>query len=343
MGSTLRLKTILVGLAILLACGLRAGETKGWDFSYGVGAPGSKNETVYGKLLYRGFELPKSYKQIVTPIGEFVFVDAQGPVSNKEIGWVPYGALPGCLKGTRAFAHTRRDVNWLMDPSEENSRRVPSTGHFGPNHFEQSVPGTFENRPAVVESHWFFAVDKSCWINPDYAWRLCGESLAKTEALYTPDTISDPDWLGLKDYLLITPDLANAKSERWPLHTKIGSGRLSLPFTIKNVSNKTITINFENGALLGLGVLDKIGKLHLFVDTYYYGVMEPSISSQVVLKPGATCKCHRRISTELLSPVVGCKIFGIAGGIVGDPPKAFESYSAPFTLPAALTSTTDGH
>jgi hypothetical protein len=341
MGSTLRLKTILVGLAILLACGLRAGETKGWDFSYGVGAPGSKNETVYGKLLYRGFELPKSYKQVVTPIGEFVFVDAQGPVSNKEIGWGPYGALPGCLKGTRAFAHTRLDVNWLMDPSEENSRRVPNTDRLSPNRVEPSVPGTFENRPAVVESHWFFAVNKDCWIDPDYAWRLCGESLAKIEALYTPDTISDPDWLGLKDYLLITPDLANAKSERWPPYKKNGRGRVTIPFTIKNVSDKTITVHFINGELFGLGILNKTGKPHIFMDAD--SVMGSRVSSTVVLKPGATCTCFLHSSTDSLSPVVGCKIFGIAIGIVGDPPKAFQSYSAPFILPAALILTADGH
>ncbi|HSY54499.1 MAG TPA: hypothetical protein VK785_08635, partial [Opitutaceae bacterium] len=200
---------------------------------------------------------------------------------------------------------------------------------------------TFENHPAVVESHWFFVVDRSCWINPDYAWRLCGESLVKTEALYTPDTISDPDWLGLKDYLLITPDLANAKSERWPPYKKNGRGRATIPFTIKNVSDKTITVHFVNGELFGLGIFDKTGKPHIFMDAD--SIMGSRVSSTVVLKPGATCTCFLHSSTDLLSPVVGCKIFGIAIGVVGDPPKAFESYSVPFALPSALILTADGH
>ena len=112
-------KKVLLG-AILVAitrC-FAADSLHGWEFKYGVGDSGTKSETVYGKLFYNNREVPMEYERIITPIGEFAYIDGRALGSNEKIGWVPISKL---LDGNMGFARTEKEVKQLWPDSRKVS------------------------------------------------------------------------------------------------------------------------------------------------------------------------------------------------------------------------------
>ena len=141
-------------------------ELNGWKYEYKVGAAGKRSESVYGELSYNGKALPKEYNHVITPLGEFVFIDARGFGSNEKIRWVPFGRLPGYSEGTMAFARTEKDVEQLLTGKIPRFRTTAITEAPLDVSAEPYLEGAFENRPKGVGSNWFCAVKHGLWVNP---------------------------------------------------------------------------------------------------------------------------------------------------------------------------------
>jgi hypothetical protein len=163
--NTIRKHFLLLGV-LCLAAGRCVGSSYviDWTYEYGVGAPGTKSESVYGRLLYKGDELPKEFEHVITPIGEFVFVDGRGFGSDNTVAWVPYGKLGGNTEATARLAMRESEVQELLTGNEPIFRRV-ILSHAGAG-TEAYIAGAFEKPPAGAGKDWFYAVGKNLWVNP---------------------------------------------------------------------------------------------------------------------------------------------------------------------------------
>src|SRR5476649_2905687 len=102
---------VLAGFAMGV---LRAEEVESgkWSYAYEVASPKTKSETVLGTLSYDGKELPKVYRRVIVPLGEFVYIDGRGLGSDQPIKWVPRGMVDF---GVADYARTARDVKLMLD------------------------------------------------------------------------------------------------------------------------------------------------------------------------------------------------------------------------------------
>jgi hypothetical protein len=144
-----------------------------WTYEYGVSSPGTKSESVYGRLLYKGEELPKEYQHVITPIGEFVFLDFQGEGSNSKIAWVPYGKLAGYTGG----AGTEAEVQELLTGPVSIFRRVILSHATAMGAAEAWIAGSFDKPPTGVGKDWLFVVGKNLWVNPREIEEVAKEKL----------------------------------------------------------------------------------------------------------------------------------------------------------------------
>jgi hypothetical protein len=135
-----------------------------WTYQYGINAAGTKGESVFGKLLYKGDELPERFHHLITPIGEFLYVNAAGSGSIQSIGWVPYGKLDAFPDGRMHPASTDMQVQELMTGNGTGFRRVINRG--SPSAGASIIRGDFDHPPHTAGRDWFYAVDKAVWVNP---------------------------------------------------------------------------------------------------------------------------------------------------------------------------------
>jgi hypothetical protein len=154
-------------------------------------------------------------------------------------------------------------------------------------------------------------------------------ALSRPFADYSPS-----DWLGLQNYLILTPDLAAASMNR---------GYVTIPFAVTNNSGKNILLMLPGGQIDGLGMGDQAGKTDFVEDFQRSEPIRWSRSGsyeRIILKPGETIS--HNYSSEYpvgtLGAVTGMKIFGVISGCVIDTKKWFVSYSSPFLVPPELTT-----
>src|SRR2546430_17457500 len=85
---------IVLFICLLLAAGfVSAYELNGWTYEYEVENAHTKSESIHGKLMCRGREMPKQYEHVITPLGEFIFADVSGFNTVEKIRWTPCGLL----------------------------------------------------------------------------------------------------------------------------------------------------------------------------------------------------------------------------------------------------------
>ena len=148
-----------------------------WTYEYGVGSPGTKSESVYGRLLYKGDELPNEYQHVITPIGEFVFLDVQGEGSSSKIAWVPCGKLPGYTDGTIHPAGTETEMQELLTGNESVFRRVIISRAPATAGTEAFIAGPLDKVPKEAGKDWFYVVGKNLWVNPREIGKVLREKM----------------------------------------------------------------------------------------------------------------------------------------------------------------------
>ena len=137
-----------------------------WTYQYGVNAAGTKNESVFGKLFQsKGNELPKQFHHLITPIGEFLYVDASVSGTSQTVGWVPYGRLSAFPDGQMHPASTDTQLQELMTGNNSGFKRVIVRG--SPSAGAAVIRGDFDHPPSGAGREWFYAVDKGSWVNPE--------------------------------------------------------------------------------------------------------------------------------------------------------------------------------
>ena len=153
-----------------------------WTYEYGVSSAGKKSESVYGRLLYKGDELPMECQHVITPIGEFVYIDGQGEGSKNKIAWVPLGKLPGYTDEAAHAAGTEAEVEELLTGNVPIFRRV-ILNHAPAAGTEACMAGPFDKPPAGVGKDWFYVVGKSLWVNPREIEEVAREKLGAAAAV----------------------------------------------------------------------------------------------------------------------------------------------------------------
>jgi len=133
-----------------------------WTYEYGVAAAGTRSESVYGKLLFKGDEIPKEFQHVITPIGEFIYIDNFGFGSKEKVAWVPYGKVRGILNA----AVTEADVQGFLTSNDSSFRRVIITHPLTAVSTASSLAGSLDQVPAGVGKNWFFVLGKNLWVNP---------------------------------------------------------------------------------------------------------------------------------------------------------------------------------
>jgi hypothetical protein len=135
-----------------------------------------------------------------------------------------------------------------------------------------------------------------------------------------------------KNYLILTPDLANASLDH---------ERVTIPFTVTNNSDKVIDVMFfaDSGDNTGLAAMDDDGKKRYIDQLGGGGYLRPLGGGRLILKPGETSsRGSSKYPMYTLGAVTGRKIFGVIDGYFVGTTKSFTSYSAPFLVPPALTT-----
>ena len=163
----------LAGLCFTAAHCIASSFVIDWTYEYGVGSPGTKSESVYGRLLYKGDELPKESQHVITPIGEFIYIDVKGGAPGIKIAWVPSGKLAGPGDAKTEPAHTETEVQELLTGDKSLFRRVILS--HSTTTTQACLAGTFEKPPGAVGKDWFYVSGKDLWVNPkeiSTVWKL---------------------------------------------------------------------------------------------------------------------------------------------------------------------------
>jgi len=133
-----------------------------WEYEYAVHAKGTRSESISGVLKCRGRELPGYFGHVITPIGEFSYNDNHGfggPIQQ----WLPAVIEEdGRLKCATSEAAAQAFLSGKQGIFRKAPARI-STRIFA---VEDSIPGSFENRPASAGADWFLCVDHRLWIDP---------------------------------------------------------------------------------------------------------------------------------------------------------------------------------
>jgi hypothetical protein len=133
-----------------------------------------------------------------------------------------------------------------------------------------------------------------------------------------------------ENYLILTPDLAQASLDH---------GRVTIPFIVKNNSDKNIEFTLDNARIEGLATVDEDGKKR-FIDHLGGGGSSMGGEYQwVLLKPGETSSLGSSdYPMYTLGAVTGRNIFGVVYGRFVGTKEGFDCYSAPFVVPPELTT-----
>jgi hypothetical protein len=139
-----------------------------------------------------------------------------------------------------------------------------------------------------------------------------------------------PDASGGRGHLILIPELAAAT---------LDGGRVTIPFDLKNDSDRTVEILCTGQLIDGLAIVDQAGEKR-FIQDLHGSLSHFQKSGRVfliTLKPGETTPGFSSVyRVETLRNVTGRKVFGVLSGSIGD--QMFRSYSAPFLIPPALTT-----
>jgi hypothetical protein len=158
------MNTIAMFGVFLLAAYDCCGKTKAghWEYQYEVRNPGTRSEFIIGQLMYKGVELPKQLAHVVTPLGEFVFVEKLAWARAVSPKWVP--AIQDA-NGVRPY-YRESVVRETLSGKGESFRSTAINVEPASVSGEASISGKLEERPKDVGADWFFAVGQSLWVNP---------------------------------------------------------------------------------------------------------------------------------------------------------------------------------
>lgn len=153
----------MFGVFLLAVCDC-FGKTKSgdWEYQYEVRNPGTRSEFIIGQLMYKGAELPKQLAHVVTPLGEFMFVEKLAWAGDVSPKWVP---ATQDANGVRPY-YRESVVKEMLSGKTESFRSSLIQDQPASVSGEASMSGKLEERPKDAGVDWFFAVGQSLWVNP---------------------------------------------------------------------------------------------------------------------------------------------------------------------------------
>ena len=116
----MKIAIALLGI-LLMANNLAADPMQGWEYQYQDYGTGTKSESICGKLLFQGHEIPKEFEHVITPIGEFAFGFPMG-WSGVQVRWAPYCG---------GIAITAKDVKSLLSGANPAFRKYTEGSQTG--------------------------------------------------------------------------------------------------------------------------------------------------------------------------------------------------------------------
>ncbi len=155
-----------------------ADPVSGWEYKYGVANPGTKSEDIYGRLLYKGRNLPEEYSHVVTPVGEFYGIKNIPTWEGANSTWLPVGKYPD---GKIKPAGTEKDVEYLLNGKDPSFRTIAIKEASSVVSKKPCIAGTFETRPKGIGTDWFYVIKQGLWVNPQKIDEVLKTKLAKTE------------------------------------------------------------------------------------------------------------------------------------------------------------------
>ena len=133
-----------------------------------------------------------------------------------------------------------------------------------------------------------------------------------------------------EDSLVLTPELTKAS---------LNQGQVTIPFTVKNNSNRDIEFKLRMNQIAGLATVNQDGKKRLIAGGEEAETYSGPGPDWIKLKPGETSSFGLSIdSMETLGTVTDQAVFGVVRWRFPGTNKSFLSYSAPFLVPPALTT-----
>ncbi len=158
---------IALVIALLKATGFSAEAAGKWDYQYTTKNAGTRSEYVVGTLSFEGERLAQAWRHVITPIGEFIFVDKLA-WADASPNWVPVTS-----DGRGSHPHfDSTNVKNLLSGVNPNFRKCV-VGQPVEVSNDAYMSGKFEERAKQIGSDWFYAVDLGWWVNP----KKIGEAL----------------------------------------------------------------------------------------------------------------------------------------------------------------------
>lgn len=154
----------IASLAISLSC--NSSGDSGWEYRYSFVASGTRSEHVVGVVMFDRKVMSKTLNHIITPIGEFIYVDEVAFAFPPQTNWVPCRLDPTGTLTKGYYAATTRELlkskNGRRTSDAKVSTNTVSQLEMKAGFYTSSFDGKLANTPPS----WFYSVGLRCWANP---------------------------------------------------------------------------------------------------------------------------------------------------------------------------------
>jgi hypothetical protein len=161
--------SVLAGVLLLTVNCPGSDSPKDWTYKYGLSAPNTRQEGVFGRLWYRGKELPGGFSHVITPAGEFEYNPNAGfsgiQPDGEGIGWEPV-AMDTDGKQLAWNPSNLGRIRDFIDGKDPSCRTTTTQQTTSIVSTEPYLEGTLERRPNGAGADWFYIVNKRWWVNP---------------------------------------------------------------------------------------------------------------------------------------------------------------------------------
>jgi hypothetical protein len=144
-------------------------KSSSWHYEYKLAAVGTRSEHVVGNLTFNKTTLPKGLGRVVTPIGEFIYVDKVAPGAPPQTNWVPCKTEADGSLTTGYYSKPAREL------LASKTLRTTSIAHGSNQKITETelrtgfYAGSFHSKPDGTPQHWCHSVTLSYWIDPSKA------------------------------------------------------------------------------------------------------------------------------------------------------------------------------
>jgi hypothetical protein len=157
--------SLIAGILLgLLGCGSVPAED--WQYEELIAARGTRSEHFVGKLMFTGRVIPEALGHVVTPIGEFAYIDESARGFTAQTNWVRCRVEPDGSLTFGYYTGAARDLFRSIPERKSIAAQITSKTISKADLETGFYSGAFGARFASTPRNWFYSVRFACWVDP---------------------------------------------------------------------------------------------------------------------------------------------------------------------------------